>query len=203
MAISDVVISSLVTGIVGFGLGIFLNQNLSDWLYYKIVRPPLELSSRWIDTTGHPLNEFMRVGNEFNDIISITNVSNAPITIRRMEADLQEADGKEWMRGQFLIFLFKNSDSFARSMKMNKPGLERNSKSHDTGLSPSTRWTGFPKILDIESPIILKPHDSIKIYLGIIGISKQGPAKVRVFVYPVYDYKKTELYYNLIFNQRE
>ncbi len=211
MAISDVVISSIATGIVGFSLGIVLHENLKNWFYYKFVRSPLEISSNHFDTSGR-IGGMWTWNTAFMDTLTITNVSDTPIRVRRIGID-KKILKNTGSRVVLASFLFRDYNKLIKSMGLNTTGLKewmKETSVQDELVNPYTAKLGEistykqfgPHIAGADTgSITINPNEQANLYLGVLCLTDLDKfiIPVDVTVYPVSDYKNPKIPYKITF----
>ena len=185
MDILEVIVTAIIFGFAGYLISLFFHQNLKSWLYFRYMKSPLELSSSLFDAVGYEYR-FMKVGKKFTDTLIITNNSDIPIRIKKMEADIKLLDGRPSQSG-FTRFWFGKQEQLERSMGTGNPVQKSRLLSMGDG-------DLFPKVL--------KPQEHTKIFFGISAFSELDRVRTIVSIYPVYDYKKPKISYFLAFTKK-
>jgi hypothetical protein len=192
-------------------LGVFLSENSRNWLDYKFVRPPLEISSNYLDRFGR-IGSIGFQATEFVDAITITNLSGMPVRIRRIEVDkklLKKIDSRVVLG----TFLFRDNKKLIESMMLNIPGLKnwmKETSAEEEVFKPYTAMLGEISVYKKCGPhisehgtgsITLKPNDHIDLYFGVTCLTDVGKTiiPIRINVYPISDYKNPKISYKIDF----
>jgi len=201
MEISDLIINPLIAGIVGFFLGILFHEDTKNWLYYRFLKSPLKLSSQQADNLGPLYHGPMNVGDMFIEEINIMNVSRIPIWIERMEVIMKFLNWKG-SKIRRMTFWFQDYGRLLDAMeqaRLNPFGGIEDLKSVEY---PTEQRVGTNFVGQNTVPMLLKPNEHKKLYFGMLGLVKGKSIESMVTIYPICEYKKPKLSYNLIFAQK-
>jgi hypothetical protein len=214
MEILDAIIAGVVVAVIGYILNLFLHENLKSQVYFKFLKSPLKLSSSFIDKFAYHKDGFME-SNEFKDTISIANESDIPIRIKRMQVII-EILSEAVPPSSFTAFWSETDKQLTRLMKPSRPVVK-------SGLVEPLSADLLPETLGIELPALNKPAAKITpVELSDVNLfpvtvkPKGGPVercfgiswspkldivRAKIIVYPVSDYKKPEISYNVVFSK--